>query len=225
MNGSAFVLSATAALFVTMSAWAAGGSSQPKSAEQPRDPGKAAVDDYNAGLKHRDKAWFYEAEAVVEAGKTDKQKEKYRKRALKEYGKAAKRFESATGKDPQFHQAFSSLGYALRKMGDYDSSIEAYDRALALSPKYTEALEYRGEAYLGLDRVDDAKKAYMILFDLDRARAGELLTAMNRWVEDRREHPGDFAADVVEQFSTWIRNRRELEDQAPDLSQMQSRDW
>ena len=52
------------------------------------------------------------------------------------------------------------------------------DRALELAPDYGEAIEYRAEAYLGLDRIDDAKKAYMQLFNLDRALADELMEAM-----------------------------------------------
>ena len=40
-----------------------------------------------------------------------------------------------------------------------DSAKPLYDEALRLSPAYNEAIEYRGEAYLGLNRIEDAKAA------------------------------------------------------------------
>ena len=35
-----------------------------------------------------------------------------------------------------------------RRLGEYDRSLAAYEKALALSPDYPEAIEYRAEAYL-----------------------------------------------------------------------------
>ena len=40
------------------------------------------------------------------------------------------------------------LGYSLRRMGRLPEAIEAYDRALAINPKFGQALEYRGIAHL-----------------------------------------------------------------------------
>ena len=71
---------------------------------------------------------------------------------------------AAIANNPQLHEAYSSLGYALRKTGRFDESIEAYNRALQLNPSYSEAIEYRAEAYLALGRLDEVKAAYMELF-------------------------------------------------------------
>jgi len=46
--------------------------------------------------------------------------------------------------------AHTLLGYAYRKKGDYDASLESYQRALELNPHHRGALEYLGEAYLEL---------------------------------------------------------------------------
>jgi tetratricopeptide (TPR) repeat protein len=57
------------------------------------------------------------------------------------------------------------LGYAWRKLGDYDQSLAAYATALELNPRNRGALEYLGEAYLDLRRYDDARAVMMRLAD------------------------------------------------------------
>lgn len=58
---------------------------------------------------------------------------------------------------PHHDNAWTRLGYAHRKMGDYERSLDAYGRALSLNPRNRSALEYLGEAYLELGRVREAK--------------------------------------------------------------------
>jgi Flp pilus assembly protein TadD len=58
---------------------------------------------------------------------------------------------------PWDDDAHNLLGFAYRKLGDYDRAFEEYDRALALNPHHRGALEYLGEAYLELDRPELAK--------------------------------------------------------------------
>jgi tetratricopeptide (TPR) repeat protein len=58
---------------------------------------------------------------------------------------------------PWLDNAHNLMGFAYRKLGDYPAALEAYDKALALNPYNRGALEYLGEAYLELDRPDDAK--------------------------------------------------------------------
>jgi tetratricopeptide (TPR) repeat protein len=58
---------------------------------------------------------------------------------------------------PWQDNAYNLMGFAYRKLGDYAAALEAYDRALTLNPHNRGALEYLGEAYLELDRPDDAK--------------------------------------------------------------------
>jgi tetratricopeptide (TPR) repeat protein len=58
---------------------------------------------------------------------------------------------------PWLDNAHNLMGFAHRKLGDYPAALEAYDKALTLNPYNRGALEYLGEAYLELDRPDDAK--------------------------------------------------------------------
>ena len=59
---------------------------------------------------------------------------------------------------PWHDDAHNLLGFAYRKLGDYDRALKAYDRALELNPHHRGALEYLGEAYLELDRPALAKE-------------------------------------------------------------------
>ena len=202
---------------------AAGGSSVPPPSDDvpqmsPEQKARAA---YEAGLKYRDNAWEYEEEAAAESG--DKAEKKLAK-ARKAFKKAAGQFRRAVDQVPNFHQGWSSLGYALRRLGDYEESLAAYDRALQLVPQYPEAIEYRGEAYLGLDRIEEAKGAYMQLFQIDRNRADELMVAMRRWLERRRADAGGVPEETIEGFAAWIEEREELVAQVGRLASA-GRSW
>ena len=48
------------------------------------------------------------------------------------------------------------LGFASRKLGEYDKSKAAYEKALSLDPNHKRSLEYMGELYLTLANQDAA---------------------------------------------------------------------
>lgn len=49
------------------------------------------------------------------------------------------------------------LGYTYRKLEQYPESEAAYGRALTLNPDHLGALEYQGELFITLGRLDEAK--------------------------------------------------------------------
>ena len=187
------------------------------------DPADQAAEAYNTGIQHRDKAW--ELESQAESSSDAGQRSKLEARAEKEYGKAIRAFRSATESDPDMHQAFSSLGYALRKTGDYEASLTAYNQALALEPRYAEAIEYRAEAFLGLDRLEEVKGAYMELFRDDRERADELMVAMQEWVDQRQADPQGLGTEAIEEFSLWVEERSQVAGNTAGLQSSPDRAW
>lgn len=212
----------TMGVFATTSAWAAGGSSAPSvPSEPPPSPQATAEDYYNQGLKYRDKAWEFEKKA---SGASGKAAEKLGNKARKEYQKAVKAQRSAVSEDPMLYQAHSSLGYALRKIGEWDESIAAYDQALAIAPSYPEAIEYRAEAFLGLNRLEDAKEAYLLLMREDQARADELMTAMKKWLE-RAKGGSEVSASDLDAFASWVEERADLAVHAVMVERSSERDW
>ena len=203
----------------------AGGGSTSSMPDVPRvaeSPEENAQKHYSQGLKHRDKAWELEKKAAASSGAAA---EKFLKKAQKEYTKAVKSQRNAIAAKADMHQAHSSLGYALRKTGEYDESIRAYDRALQLAPGYTEAIEYRAEAYLALNRLEEAKDAYLILMRADQARADELMTAMKKWLEENEGGSSEISTSDLEAFSTWVEERADVAGHAAMLVRADSRDW
>ncbi|MFO1039764.1 MAG: tetratricopeptide repeat protein [Geminicoccaceae bacterium] len=67
---------------------------------------------------------------------------------------------------PWHDNAETMIGHAWRRLGNYDESLKHYEAALALNPRNRGALEYMGEAYLDLGRVDDAVQVAVRLADL-----------------------------------------------------------
>ena len=55
------------------------------------------------------------------------------------------------------------MGYASRKLGDYDKSFNAYDKCLAIKPDLAAAHEYLGEAYLEKGQLDKSREQLAIL--------------------------------------------------------------
>ena len=188
-----------------------------------KSPAEEAAELYNSGIQHRDKAVALQKEAA--AAPNEKDRAKLEKKAAKEFAKAASDYRQATQLNNKMHQAYSDLGFCLRKTGDYVGALEAYNRALSLAPAYAPAIEYRAEAYLGLDQVEDAKKAYLDLFPNDRSHADELLAAMKGWVQKRQGDPGKMTPEMVQSFSTWVQEREELAKQTPSVSELQTREW
>ena len=212
------LLMAVLVLATSLPLMAAGGSSVPTT-----DPADQAAEAYNTGIQHRDKAW--ELESQAEAASDADQRTKLEAKARKEYAKAIRAFRSATESDPNMHQAFSSLGYALRKTGDFEASLTAYNQALALEPGYAEAIEYRAEAFLGLNRLEEVKGAYMELFRDDRERADELMVAMQKWVDQRRADPQGLGTEAIEEFSVWVEERSQVAGNTAGIQGSQDRAW
>jgi len=100
-------------------------------------------------------------------------------------------------------------------------------RALALSPDYTPALEYRAEAYLGLNRLDDAKAAYTDLFSGDRPRADALLIAMKSYVASRQTDAAGLDPAQLDTFAKWVSQREIVHGQTVALTAQTStfRSW
>ena len=108
------------------------------------------------------------------------------------------------------YQAYNGMGFSYRKTGDYVKALEMYDRALALKPGFPDAIEYRGEAYLGLNRVEDAKNAYLEVLAADRKQADTLMAAMQKWIEQKKANPAGVDPAVVGGLETWVQGRAEL---------------
>ena len=133
------------------------------------------------------------------------------------YGSARVKLQSLIGRSPQFAEAWNALGYTQRKLGSYDDSLASYAKALELKPGYPEALEYRGEAYLRLNRIAEAKQTYLDLFVGNRKIAATLLQSMQEWL---KAQPGAHGVDasVVTDLQQWVQERSRIATQTAALT-------
>jgi tetratricopeptide (TPR) repeat protein len=201
-------------------ALAAGGGSAPSGGgsfnmpERQMTPEEQAKQAYNQGVravKAADKLAKTADEATDE-----KKKAKALDKAKHQYDNARGYFASALQRKVDMYEAWNYVGYTSRKLGEYDKALQAYDEALRLNPNYSEAIEYRGEAYLALNRIEDAKNAYMLLFQGQRPLADQLMVAMQKWVTDRKAAGN--AAPEVDALAQWIDERSNIARQTASLA-------
>jgi Flp pilus assembly protein TadD len=76
----------------------------------------------------------------------------------KNYGGAIPLLQHVVAKNPKNADAYNLLGFATRKSGNPQGSLQYYTTALQIDPKHLGANEYIGEAYLMLDRPQQAEQ-------------------------------------------------------------------
>lgn len=179
-------------------------------------PQEVARRAYNDGVRALKRADKYEAAAMKET-REDK-KAKTTERARKQFEKARGLFAAAVTNQPKMHEAWNYIGYTSRKMGDTATALGAYDEALKLKPDYAEAIEYRAVAYLALNRLEDAKNAYMTLFRDNRKLADQLMMEMRDWVTARRAEPSGVNGVQLDGFAEWVAERANIAQQTASLA-------
>jgi tetratricopeptide (TPR) repeat protein len=166
----------------------------------PKSPERQAINAYNTGVRLVEKADRLGADA-----------------ARQNYSKAAQKFSQAIEYQSGMYQAWNYLGYTQRKLGNYQDALTAYDRALSIKPGYAEAIEYRGHAYLGLNRLSEAKESYLALFASDRKLAATLLEGMQEWVVSHRANSAGVDGAMIESFASWVSERSKLAGETPGI--------
>ena len=182
--------------------------------ERQLTPEEQAKQAYNQGVravKAADKL-----SKCADEAKDEKKKAKALDKAKRQYENARGYFAAALQRKADMYEAWNYVGYTSRKLGEYEKALQSYNEALRLNPSYAEAIEYRGEAYLGLNRIDDAKNAYMELFQSSRPLADQLMAAMQKYVSDRRAAGN--AAPEVDALAQWIDERSNIARQTASLA-------
>jgi tetratricopeptide (TPR) repeat protein len=179
-------------------------------------PEEQARIQYNYGVRAVGKADELRADA---ARQTDPKKQaRLTGKANSAYSAASQRFLKATELNRGMHEAWNYLGYTSRNLGNYEDALLAYDRALSLKPGYPEAIEYRAHAYLGLNRLSEAKEAYLTLYAGNRKLAAQLLAAMQSWVGEHRGSTAGVDGVMLESFASWVSERSTIAGQTAGLT-------
>jgi len=184
---------------------------------------KAVARRFENAKKHLDEA--KNLEARLEKATTDDERKDLSGDIKDEYDDARSDLEYVVKKQPKSYPAQSELGFTLRKLGHFDASLQAYNNALDVKPGYAPAIEYRGEAYLELNRLAEARGAYEKLSNLDPELADQLLVKMQRWLVRQKEHRnGEIESDALGEFEAWL-SERKVSDLPPGFVQSASTRW
>jgi tetratricopeptide (TPR) repeat protein len=168
-------------------------------------PEKAAAKAYAAGTKTMVKAHELE-ETIAKATDPDK-KAKAISKLEDAYGRALDQFTEVLRNKNDMYDAWNQIGYVHLRFGAFRESIDDYNHALTLKPDLLEATQHRGEAYLGIDHLDEAKAAYMDLFFHARPMADQLMVGMQAWLQSHRAAANGMSATAIESFDKWVQER------------------
>jgi tetratricopeptide (TPR) repeat protein len=168
-------------------------------------PDAAATKAFKAGVKSLNRAKEFE-EAAAKAANPDKKAADLEK-VSDAYNRALDQFTEALSNKGDMVDAWNYVGYVHLRLGAYRESIDDYNHTLALKPELLEAIEHRGEAYMAVDRLDEAKAAYMDLFNHARPLADQLMVSMQKWLASHREAANGMRAADIDSFDKWLQER------------------
>ncbi len=113
------------------------------------------------------------AEKIIKKAKKFEKKNKIDK-AQKNYKKAIGHLLKHNKKFPSDPDTLNYLGFAHRKIGDYENAEIYYSMGLALDPKHVGINEYMGELFVVTNRLDKAKERLIVLKDCNCKEYKEL---------------------------------------------------
>jgi tetratricopeptide (TPR) repeat protein len=165
-----------------------------------QDPKTVARTSYKLGYEGVEKV----AKIELEAASMPAFASQYRETALSGLRSARENFRKAVAADPEMKEGWNMVGYTSRRLGEYEESLKAYEKALALAPNYPEAIEYRAELYLVTGRLAQTKEAYAELLKLEPSYAGVLKTSMQDFLKRGDKFPASVKPAESEAFAKWV---------------------
>jgi tetratricopeptide (TPR) repeat protein len=168
-------------------------------------PDKAAAKAYTAAMKSMGKAKDIE-DTIARTTDPDK-KANLQQKLDDTYGRALEQFTEVLRNKNDMFDAWNKIGFIHLHFGAYRESIDDYNHALALKPDLQEAIQHRGEAFMGVDHLDEAKAAYMDLFFHARPLADQMMTTMQTWLQSHRASANGVRATDIDAFDKWLQER------------------
>jgi tetratricopeptide (TPR) repeat protein len=187
-----------------------GGRNGPQGSDVPTTPveikpEKLAAKALHAATKSMAKARELEDE-LAKATDPDK-RARAREKLEDQYGKALEQYTEVLRNKNDMYEAWSQVGFIHLRFGAFRESIDDYNHALALKPDLMEAIERRAEAFVAIDRLDEAKAAYMDLFFHARPLADRLMVDMQAWLQTHRAEANGVRVADIDAFDKWLQER------------------
>ena len=181
-------------------------------AQSSEKPDAAARKAFKAGVKSLSRA--HEFEEVAEKATNPDKKADALDKVNDAYGKALDQFTEALSNKGDMVEAWNYAAYVHLRLGAFNESIDDYNHTLSLKPDLLDAIEGRAEAYVGTDRLDQAKAAYMDLYNHAPPLADKLMSVMRKWLQSHREAANGMRAADIDSFGKWLEEREGIAKQA-----------
>ena len=133
--------------------------------------------DSNEGVKKLDN-YKYATKQINKAKKLEKKGKK--DKAEKYYKKAIKYLLKENAKNPADPDTLNYLGFANRKIGNFEDAEIYYLIGLEIAPNHNGINEYLGELYVNTNRIEKAKERLKVLERCNCEEFEELQTAINQ---------------------------------------------
>ena len=111
--------------------------------------------------------------SIIKKGKKLEAKGKIEK-ANKRYEKALKYLIKSNEEEPNQADTLNYLGFALRKLGNFEDAEKYYLLGLNIKPEHHGINEYLGELYIATNRINLAKERLEVLKNCNCEEYGEL---------------------------------------------------
>ena len=167
-------------------------------------PDKAAAKAYAAGSKTMAKA--HEQEAILATEKDPEKRGRAREKLDDLYDRAMAQFTQVL-RNQEMYDAWNQICYIHLQLGAFREAMDDCNHALKIKPDLAQAIEDRGQAFLGIDRLDDAKASYMDLFYHSRPLADQLMVSMHEWVKSHRATANGMRPADIDAFDKWLQER------------------
>ena len=112
--------------------------------------------------QNSEKSLYDKAEYLIKRAKKLEEKGKVEK-ANKRYEKALKHLIKSNKKKKNQPDTLNYLGFALRKLGNFEEAEKYYLQGLNIKPDHPGINEYLGELYIQTNRIDLAKERLEVL--------------------------------------------------------------
>ena len=121
------------------------------------------VSSYGAGSSdNSDSSNYNKGVSIIKRGKKLEEKGKIEK-ANKRYEKAYEYLIKSNEKNPNQADTLNYLGFALRKLGNFEEAEKYYLEGLNIKPDHNGINEYLGELYIQTNRIELAKERLEVL--------------------------------------------------------------
>ena len=110
---------------------------------------------------------------IIKKAKRSEKKGKTKK-AIKQYEIALKYLIKSNEKKPNQPDTLNYLGFALRKLGNFEEAEKFYMQGLSIEPNHNGINEYLGELYIQTNRIELAKERLEILKNCNCEEYSEL---------------------------------------------------